>query len=502
MGGWRVEWVPDPWGWRELPEDGEPDVQDLPSRVAQMGLLPGDPVFLSPDFRVDEDLLDFVRSPEFSGLERETKRNYATDIRLLLDFLWSRGVRWREASRRDLRDYRVWRCLAPQNPGRVGGSKWNREAAAFTRLYRWAKVSPLPVDVGRAGDRAPDGGRDRVCWLTPRTWRLWMDIGLRGQTRSRVAAAEWSARTETRNTAFVGLLLSSGLRRQEAGSLLTFEVPQQRLRQGMYCHGQVPGALTRAKRDRTFYASVAALGDVETYVQSERAWAVRRAQQAGRYDALPQMRVITQVTGGLRSRVRWVDRNGVEGGQALSALTWQERQWLFTEGPEGPEPAWLWLSERGLPLAPHSWEGVFRGANVRCERLLRPREADRQEPALAYAPYATPHAARHSFALYMLVVLNELMEKRYGLTPRERRDFALLFGDPWFLVQTLLGHADVELTKRIYLAPVTHLRLSSILAAADEQPPGPTADLDAVFARIARETSGIVDMDARLETAR
>ena len=134
-------------------------------------------------FPVDADLLDFVRSRDFRHLERETKRNYATDIRLLLTFLSSRGVGWRAATERDLGDYRVWRCRAPQNPVRVGGSKWNREAAAFTKLFRWAGVLPLPVDASRAEDRAADSVGARVSWLTPRTWRLWSDIGLRGHDR-------------------------------------------------------------------------------------------------------------------------------------------------------------------------------------------------------------------------------------------------------------------------------------------------------------------------------
>lgn len=51
----------------------------------------------------------------------------------------------------DLAGYRHWRCRAPQNPRRISGTKWNREAAAFTKLFRWAKVSPLPVDIVRAG---------------------------------------------------------------------------------------------------------------------------------------------------------------------------------------------------------------------------------------------------------------------------------------------------------------------------------------------------------------
>ena len=124
---------------------------------------------------------------------------------------------------------------------RVGGSKWNREAAAFTKLFRWAGVLPLPVDVSRAEDRAADSVSARVSWLTPRTWGLWSDVGLRGHGRDGTPAWDWDARTEARNTSFVQLMLSSGLRRQEGGSLLTFELPAQRLRHGRYCHGQRRG---------------------------------------------------------------------------------------------------------------------------------------------------------------------------------------------------------------------------------------------------------------------
>jgi len=507
VGEWRVVWVPDPGRWGPLPRTGVLGVVDLPDAVTGMGLQPGDPVFLSPDFTVDRELLDFVRSNVFRWLERETKRNYATDIRILLSFLSSRSVRWRDATVQDLADYRAWRCDAPENPERIGGTKWDREAAAFTKLFKWAKVVPLPVDVSRLEDRAADSVGSRVSWLTPRTWGLWSDIGLRGHVRGGASAAEWSARTEARNTAFVQLLLSSGLRRQEGGSLLTFEVPTQQLRHGRYCHGQIAGALTRSKCDRTFYASVESLGQVEVYVQSERAWAVQRAQAAGRYERLPFLRLVLKVTRGRDPQVHWVDRDGMEGHQSLSRLKWRERQWFFLDGPEGPEPAWLWLTEQGLPMSPDRWEGVFRGANLRCEQvLLTPKEREvgrefRMAAVQGKTPYATPHAARHSFALYMLVVLNQLMETRYGLSPSERRDFALLFGDPWFLVKTLLGHADVETTKRHYLSPVAHLQLESILALADdaEGKERDIEDLDGVFSRLARDSAGIQDIDAVLD---
>src|SRR5690606_28741246 len=101
-------------------------------------------------------------------------------------------------------------------------------------------------------------------------------------------------------------------------------------------------------------------------------------------------------------------------------------------------------------------------------------------------------------------LLNQLVETRYGFSAADRRDFAMLFGDPWWLVKTLLGHADVEVTKRHYLAPVAHLQLESILAAAE--PAGEeeqqVEDLDGLFTRLARESQGIQDIDAVLEAAR
>ena len=272
------------------------------------------------------------------------------------------------------------------------------------------------------------------------------------------------------------------------------------------------GAVTRSKRDRTFYATVDAVGQVEAYVRSERAWAVGRAQEQGRYERLPQLRRITDVSRGLNPVVRWQERDGTEGRQRLGALGWRERQWLFLEGPDGLEPASLWLSEHGTPLAPQQWNGVFREANLRCEQVLlsaAERTVGRElrtAEVRGKTPYASPHACRHSFALYMLIVLNQLMEARFGLSAPDRRDFTLLFGDPWFLVKTLLGHAEVETTKRHYLSPVAHLQLESILAtAADNEgdgapAPGPVEDLDEVFGRLARETSGIQDVDTLIDT--
>ncbi|MFJ4184138.1 integrase [Kitasatospora sp. NPDC089509] len=514
---WRVFWVPRDatrhHGVRPTLVEGW---EDLAQREEAVGVRAGDPIFLSPDYRVDPLLALFGQSRVFRGYTTETRRNYATDLVMLLTFLWGRGRVWPEATSRDLEDFEHWRRFAEENPRRVGGAKWNRELAAFTALFTWAasqrivESSPIALrrTAGRFGAvsvpaaRAADTRASNVHWLTPRTWRRWTEVGLRGHGRAGVPQCGWVGRLEDRNVAFVRLLTSSGLRRGEGGSLLTFEVPQRQAGGGRYCRGLVAAEVTRSKRPRTFYAECGAVGEVEAYVESSRAWAVTRAQEVGRYERLDEMRLVREVTAGRDPVVHWTDRRGRPGRLALNRLSARERMLLFTEGPGGPEPLWLWLNEQGLPFAVDSWDGVFRTANQRCARVLAPQGRRKLDPHKAYAPYATVHSARHSFALYMLVVLNHLMDRRFGLTPQERRDFRLLYGDPWFMVQILLGHASRETTIAHYLAPVADLQLWAMLAAADaggtDAPAGsaamPVAELDAVFTRIALHADGVQDI--------
>ncbi|WP_370123752.1 site-specific integrase [Streptacidiphilus sp. MAP12-33] len=473
----------------------------------------GDPIFVGPDYRIDPVLLGYGSSRAFRGLAVETRRNYATDLTLLLTFLWSRERRWLDARSRDLEDFEDWRLRDPENPGRVGESKADRELAAFSGLFRWAvdqghvTVDPVSLMQGVGRRRRSRGmtarsGAGGMHWLTPRSWRLWTDVGLRGHTGAGVPETGWGGRLEDRNVAFARLVVSSGLRRQEAGSLLTFEVPRMPHSGGRYCRGRVAAEVTRAKAARMFYAATGSVRDIESYVESSRAWAVAKAQANGKYDQLPGLRLVTEVTHGPRPRVRWLDGLGRSFEQPLDRLTWQERTLLFTEGPAGPEPMWLWLNEAGLPLHPHSWEAVFRAANQRCRLVLAPPQDAGRDPFRVWAPYATVHAGRHSFALFMLVVLNWLLDRRYGLSPAERRDFRLLYGDPWHMVQALLGHATRQVTIDTYLAPVRHLQLDSLLADAPPSAAEPVGDLDALFARVARETEGIQDIEARMAGAR
>ena len=145
-------------------------------------------------------------------------------------------------------------------------------------------------------------------------------------------------------------------------------MPERRLDGGRYYRGKVAAEVTRSKRSRTFYVAADAVGDIEAYTDSSRAWAVRRAQRKRLYERLPGLRVVTEVTRQQKPVVRWRGLAGTVGRQPLNEVTVRERMLLFTEGPHGLEPLWLWLNEQGMPLAVDSWDGVFRTANERCKR--------------------------------------------------------------------------------------------------------------------------------------
>ncbi|MFD9421000.1 hypothetical protein ACFWC9_41090 [Streptomyces goshikiensis] len=100
-----------------------------------------------------------------------------------------------------MQDYQYWRQEALGNPRRVGGSKWNRELTALSSLYTWASrrangfITDSPIEtqpvLGRYGGlvraavlRAKDAKGSNVHWLTPRAFRRWVDVGLRGYGRA------------------------------------------------------------------------------------------------------------------------------------------------------------------------------------------------------------------------------------------------------------------------------------------------------------------------------
>lgn len=359
--------------------------------------------------------------------------------------------------------------------------------AAFKLLYEWAAGrghidrSPLLTHVVTRRDgskvQVPDNQpRDvrssNVKWMTPRTYRLWRDVGLRGYDARGLPDERWRGRNDGRNAAFADLLFDSGLRLREGGCLLTLEVPQALVGQ-VYYEGTVAAAIAK-RRERMFYVSVSALDGISAYMTTTRRAAIRRAQRAGRYERVRGARVVTRTTGGRDSRVAWEDALGRSGEDPIRVLNEAERRRLFIEGPHGLEPLALWLTEGGIPMDYRSWEAVFRAASARCHRLGKPITA-------------TPHACRHSFALKMLVTLQRAVDVRFGLSPEERDHTRKVYGDPFTLVKDLLGHRSEQTTREIYVEPLNGIRLAQILDGSE--------DLDAILARVAASDRRVMDIE-------
>jgi site-specific recombinase XerD len=245
---------------------------DLDQREEAADIGPGQPILIDPQYQLDPVLARFLSRSRFAWLAEGTRRAYAKDYRLFFAFLWQRGRYWHEADPDDLLDWEAWR-RRDQQPGReIGGSKWQRELAALRLVYERAEkerhIARSPVLVHQVrlrgggtatvADQAPRDVRSAdVKWVTPRTYRLWRDIGLLGYDADGQPDSSWRGRNDGRNAAFTDLLFSRGLRLREGGCLLTLEVPDAAGGHG-YREGAVAGAAAK-RRQRMFYASAAAL---------------------------------------------------------------------------------------------------------------------------------------------------------------------------------------------------------------------------------------------------
>ena len=462
------------------------DWADIDDRERRLGIEGSTPILVDPACRVDARLAHFFRRSRFGFLAEETKHAYAKDYRLFFSFLHQRGKYWDEACPDDIDDYESWRRRSPDNPRRVGGSKWARELAAFKLLYGWAAAaghldhSPVRTHTVRlphgttievADSHPRDLRASNVKWLTPRTFRLWRDIGLRGYDGNGLPERGWRGRSDGRNAAFADLLFDSGLRLREGGSLLTLEVPEA-LSGQLYYEGTVAAAIAK-RRERMFYVSAPALEGIAAYMATTRRSAIRRAQRQGRYEQVPGRRVVTRVSLGKDARLAWAGASGRHGEAPVRLLGAAERRALFIEGDGGLEPLALWLTEGGMPMDHRSWEAVFQAANQRCARLGKPVTA-------------TPHICRHSFALKMLVTLQRALDNRFGLDQAERDELRKLYGDPFTLVKDLLGHRSEQTTRDIYLEPLNGIRLGMMLDGGE--------DLDTVLARVAASSRLVMDM--------
>ena len=203
---------------------------------------------------------------------------------------------------------------------------------------------------------------------------------------------------------------------------------------------RLPAAIAKGNKGREVRVPLRLLRRLNDYAELERANAVAifAARMAG-----SKLKMPVTMSGADRHSVLIDDGDGPRRVR-LDLLSPENRSRLICRSHNGaPEPALLWLTEAGLPVAAATWESIFRRASRRC----RDHGIDID---------VCPHSLRHTFAVHMLEMLireqiGAVLDSRNG-TAAGAGDAAYrrMIGDPLQKLQRLMGHASIASTY-IYL---------------------------------------------------
>lgn len=508
---WCVDFYDFTGGSPPFPDDE--DLGDLHERAVRNGARHGTPVIVGAAGRVDSRINLFFRTGAMADRAPSTWRRYAYALVVWLEFLAVFGREWHEATAPDVEAFKHWRLTDLSNDDRVAPTSFDTDLAALNSFYRWASarygvLNPVPTIPARSGQRPhgsdvglerargtrdpirPSGStRHQVKWMLRSAFEQWRDIGLRGYGFDGLRQPGWRGGCEDRDAAFVDGLYGTGLRLREWASVLDVELPPvggERFPKAWLSAACIKGG--RAGRyyrvPRTVLASIASYTDP---VEGSRAEAVRRAQQAGRYEVLP-VRIVT----GYNPRSRVLHLTGPGGPSTLSVdvVGPDERRLLFRRTPAGLEPLALWLTPGGLPKKVYGWEDTFQAANARVAAAWVLAGGKAQECPL----WARPHMARHSFALKWFSILSVVWEQRIaGFSSEEVKDLRDQFGDIWYQLATLLGHRDPMTTRNVYLEPFTALEVDYLMSLLDGEE---KEAVDALVAAVASDTGRVLSSAA------
>ncbi|WP_458732691.1 tyrosine-type recombinase/integrase [Sphingobium xenophagum] len=421
------------------------------------GLVEGMPFILRDDGTYDHHLNNFFRSCPTMGVRSlNSLRAYARDIIVWMRFLTEQrnGKSLWRADRDDVAAFHRARRLS-EPPYRISAASWNRAVAALDKLYRWARDEKLIVDlpftyrqswirsvpdgalqaVSANCAREPGARRGDMRFVDLERYMLFRDVGLRGRLPDGREDPEWRGRHVERNALFAELLITTGLRLQEASSLLLGELPSQRLddpsiRSTPY---RLAAATAKGGRGREIRLPVRLLKQLGDYARVERENAVCRQRDGDTKRSI--VRPILATPAGRRS-LRIIDGDR-EMSVSVDRLSPAERARLVDANTL--EPLALWLTETGRPMTMPAWEAVFMRASARCQ-------------AFGLEIDVTPHMLRHGFAVHMLALLlrEQVTWVVGGGAGKAGSAYRRLIGDPLLKLQRLMGHSRIESTY-IYL---------------------------------------------------
>jgi site-specific recombinase XerD len=350
--------------------------------VEATGLSDGMPFILDDCGGYDLDLNRFFRACPTMGLRSPNSlRTYARDLVVWMRFLSERRENkpiW-QADREDVAVYHAARRRsAPVH--RISAASWNRAVAALEKFYGWAVEEERRVRDGRFAPvrtvRAREAGARRgdLRFVGLDHFLSFRDVGLRGRQLDGCEDAAWTGRHGERNALFAELLVTTGLRLEEAASLLIVELPvADRIRSApRSIPFRLPASIAKGGRSREIRLPARLLHRLADYVAIERANALTNFRNVDSGSI-----VVGDDT--TRGAIGLVDGTGQVRSVRLDVLSPTERRRLVTSSGE---PMILWLNEAGRPMTSAAWAAVFRRASMRCR-------------ALGIDLDVTPHALRH-----------------------------------------------------------------------------------------------------------
>ena len=435
---------------------------DLTGVACRIGLMDGMPFFLDRDGSYLHDVNRFFRAcPTMGVCSRHSLRAYAHDIFVWMRFLEERrgGKQLWRADYNDVIAFHHARRLSDA-PFQISAPSWNRAIAALDKLYRWAldegliASSPFRYDLsfrhgqGRGAPKVVEGNRARERAARPHDMQfvdlgrylVFRDIGLKGRLPDGSEDPAWRGRNGERNAVFAELLVTTGMRLGEAGSLIIDELPRLTSDSPRILPFDLPGVITKGERPRRIRLPRRVLKLIEDYSDIERQIALAKTPP---HPAVP---LVLSPDG----------RNAVDGSGrriALTRLRPQDRQRLLRSPDGRAEHVSLWLTERGQPVSSGTWEVAFRRAGQRCR-------------AFGLDITVTPHMLRHTFAVNMLsMLIREQVGAIFNPTDAHGAAYRQMLGDPLRHLQHLFGHANITSTY-IYLDSLAEAQ-ELVDAAAD-----------------------------------
>ncbi len=432
---------------------------DERAAAESIGLIEAMPFVLGRDGAYDHHLNRFLRSCPTMGVRSlNSIRAYARDIVVWMRFLEERrdGKSLWSADRDDVAAFHETRRLS-EPPFRISASSWNRMIAALDKLYRWAVdekiIAAAPFTYRQLWSRAPTSGavmtvavncakesgarNGDVRFLDLPRYLVFRDVGLLGRLPDGREDPTWRGRNGERNALFAELLITTGLRLQEASSLLLTELPELHARRDPAARSlafRLAAATAKGSRGRDIRIPIRLIRQLQGYTRIERENALARTPRSIR---IPWIERSIRVAAHEHRALRLIDGDRTVR-VSVDQLSPSERTRLV-EATTGA-PLALWLTEDGLPIPMASWEAVFVRASERCRRF---GVADM---------HVTPHMLRHSFAVHMLTLL---LREQIGWVVSERSQhlgsaYRRMIGDPLLKLQRLMGHSRIESTY-IYL---------------------------------------------------